>query len=170
MPVNYEAIYYELFLHPLSKPRRFHHLLSDLNSKNSVGCNVAVIRITSQVPTALSCCHHHHHMALQPNSGPGLPLWGFVTITFLQGWIVSPAPNPQPRPPYLWLPETETASFFVAVIGDPGGRVVSIMLRSALVLNITVLPNDRCTERTPPQVMFLICDYMHCHSIAWTEP
>jgi hypothetical protein len=39
---------------------------------------------------------HHHHMALQPNSGPGLPLWGFVTITFLQGWIVSPAPNPQP--------------------------------------------------------------------------
>jgi hypothetical protein len=22
--------------------------------------------------------------------------WGFVTITFLQGWIVSPAPNPQP--------------------------------------------------------------------------
>jgi hypothetical protein len=40
--------------------------------------------------------YHHHHMALQPNSGPGLPLWDFVTITFLQGWIVSPAPNPQP--------------------------------------------------------------------------
>jgi hypothetical protein len=28
--------------------------------------------------------------------GPGLPFWGFVTITFLQGWIVSPASNPQP--------------------------------------------------------------------------
>jgi hypothetical protein len=27
---------------------------------------------------------NHHHMALQPKSGPGLPLWGFVTITFLQ--------------------------------------------------------------------------------------
>jgi hypothetical protein len=40
-------------------------------------------------------------MALQPNSGPGLPLWGFVTITFLQGWIVGPAPNPQPRGPDL---------------------------------------------------------------------
>jgi hypothetical protein len=40
--------------------------------------------------------HHHHHMALQPKSGPGLPFWGFVTITFLRGWIVSPAPNPQP--------------------------------------------------------------------------
>jgi hypothetical protein len=27
---------------------------------------------------------HHHHMALQPNSGPGLPLWDFLTVTFLQ--------------------------------------------------------------------------------------
>jgi hypothetical protein len=33
-------------------------------------------------------------MALQPNTGPGLPFWGFLTVTFLQGWIVSPAPNP----------------------------------------------------------------------------
>jgi hypothetical protein len=39
--------------------------------------------------------HQHHHMALQPNWGPVLSLWDFVTITFLQGWIVSPAPNPQ---------------------------------------------------------------------------
>jgi hypothetical protein len=35
----------------------------------------------------------HHHMALQPKSDPGLPCWGLVTITFLRGWIVSPAPN-----------------------------------------------------------------------------
>jgi hypothetical protein len=42
-------------------------------------------------------------MALQPNSGPGLPLWGFVTIAFLQGWIVSPAPNPQPGGPSLCI-------------------------------------------------------------------
>jgi hypothetical protein len=40
-------------------------------------------------------------MALQPNTGPGLPFWGFVTITFLQGWIVSPGPNPQPGGPGL---------------------------------------------------------------------
>jgi hypothetical protein len=40
--------------------------------------------------------NNHHHMVLQPNSGPGLPLWGFVITTFLQGWIVSPTPNPQP--------------------------------------------------------------------------
>jgi hypothetical protein len=35
-------------------------------------------------------------MALQPSMGPGLPFWGFITLTFLQGWIVSPASNPQP--------------------------------------------------------------------------
>jgi hypothetical protein len=40
-------------------------------------------------------------MALQPNSGPGLPFWGFVTITFLRVWIVGPAPNPQPGGPGL---------------------------------------------------------------------
>jgi hypothetical protein len=40
-------------------------------------------------------------MALQLNSGPGLPLWGFVTITSLRGSIVSPAPNPQPGGPGL---------------------------------------------------------------------
>jgi hypothetical protein len=43
----------------------------------------------------------HHHMALQPKSVPGLPFWGFVTITFLWGWIFSPAPNPQPGGPGL---------------------------------------------------------------------
>jgi hypothetical protein len=45
--------------------------------------------------------NYHHHMALQPNSGPGLPLWGLVTITFSQAWIVSPGPNSQPGGPGL---------------------------------------------------------------------
>jgi hypothetical protein len=40
-------------------------------------------------------------MAAQPKSGPGLPFCGFVTVTFLRGWIVSPAPNPQPGGPGL---------------------------------------------------------------------
>jgi hypothetical protein len=40
-------------------------------------------------------------MALLPKSGPGLPFWGFVTVTFLRGWIVSPASNPQPGGPGL---------------------------------------------------------------------
>jgi hypothetical protein len=58
------------------------------------------------------CCRtkkliHHHHLALQPNTGPGLPFWGFVTITFLQGWIVSPAPNPQPRGPGIYDPRRQ---------------------------------------------------------------
>jgi hypothetical protein len=44
-----------------------------------------------------------YHMALQPNTGPGLPFWVFVTMTFLQGWIVSPAPNPQPGGPGLHI-------------------------------------------------------------------
>jgi hypothetical protein len=43
--------------------------------------------------------HHHHHMALQHNLSRGLPLWGFVTVTSLQGWIFSPVPNPQPGGP-----------------------------------------------------------------------
>jgi hypothetical protein len=36
-------------------------------------------------------------MDLQPKSGPDLHFWGFITINFLRGWIVSPAPNPQPE-------------------------------------------------------------------------
>jgi hypothetical protein len=40
-------------------------------------------------------------MALQPNSAPVLPLWGFVTITFLRGWIVNPAAIPQCGGPCL---------------------------------------------------------------------
>jgi hypothetical protein len=45
-------------------------------------------------------------MALQPKSGPG--------VTFLQGWIVSPAPNPQPGGPGLRIydpPETGWPSY-----------------------------------------------------------
>jgi hypothetical protein len=42
-------------------------------------------------------------MALQPKSGPCLPFWGFVTIKFLRGLTVSPAPNPQPGGPGLGI-------------------------------------------------------------------
>jgi hypothetical protein len=54
-----------------------------------------------------------HHMALQTMWGPGLPCWGFATITFLQGRIVSPAPKPQPG---------YQASVFMA----PGHRVAQL--------------------------------------------
>jgi hypothetical protein len=43
----------------------------------------------------------YHHMAVEPKSVPGHPFWDFVTITFLRGWIISPAPNPQPGGPGL---------------------------------------------------------------------
>jgi hypothetical protein len=36
-----------------------------------------------------------------PNRALASPVWGFVTVTFLRGWIVSPAPNPQPGRPGL---------------------------------------------------------------------
>jgi hypothetical protein len=37
------------------------------------------------------------HFFLQSEASVG----GFLTITFLRGWIVSPAPNPQPGGPGL---------------------------------------------------------------------
>jgi hypothetical protein len=52
----------------------------------------------SEVPRILNHHHyhyHHHHMTLQPKPAPGFPIWSFLTVTFLQGRIVSPAPNPQ---------------------------------------------------------------------------
>jgi hypothetical protein len=64
-------------------------------------------------------------MALQPNSGPGVPLWGFVTITCIQGWIISPAPNPQPGGQGLR-------------IYDPGDRVAQLYPQ-ALVTHFTRL-------------------------------
>jgi hypothetical protein len=52
-------------------------------------------------------------MALQLKSGPGLPHWGFVTITLLRGWIVSPAPTPNL--------EDQTSVFMT-----PGDRVAQL--------------------------------------------
>jgi hypothetical protein len=58
-------------------------------------------------------------MALNPKSAPGLPFWGFGTITFLQGWIVRPAPNPQPGRPGLRIydPGDRVAQLYPQVLG-----------------------------------------------------
>jgi hypothetical protein len=40
-------------------------------------------------------------MALQPKSDPGLPFLGFLNNNLFRGWIVTPAPNPQPGGPGL---------------------------------------------------------------------
>jgi hypothetical protein len=58
---------------------------------------------------------HYHHIVIviiiiiiiiivwlySPIRAMAYPLWCFLTMTFLQGWIVSPAPNPQPGGPGL---------------------------------------------------------------------
>jgi hypothetical protein len=33
--------------------------------------------------------HHHHHMALQPNSGSGLPLWTEYNNLNVSGWAMT---------------------------------------------------------------------------------
>jgi hypothetical protein len=63
-------------------------------------------------------------MALQPNSGPGIPLWGFATITFLQGWIVSPAPNPQPGGPGLRIYNPRVAQLYPQALGTYFSRLL----------------------------------------------
>jgi hypothetical protein len=65
-------------------------------------------------------------MALQPKSGPGLPFWGFLTITFLQGWIVSPAPNPQPGGPSLRIcdPRDRMPQLYPQALGTHFSRLL----------------------------------------------
>jgi hypothetical protein len=52
-------------------------------------------------------------MALQPNSSPSLPLWGFVTITFLRGWMLVQRP-------------TSNLEDQVSVFMIPGDRVAQL--------------------------------------------
>jgi hypothetical protein len=59
------------------------------------------------------CVVYHHYMAVQLSSGLGLPCWGFVTINFLRGWIVSPRPTPNL--------EDQVSVFMI-----PGDRVVQL--------------------------------------------
>jgi hypothetical protein len=82
--------------------------------------------------------HHHHHMALQPNPGPGLPCWCFITITFLQGWIVTPAPNPQPGGPGLRIltPGDRVAQLYPQALGNHFSR----LLRHAWVTVYCLIP------------------------------
>jgi hypothetical protein len=64
-------------------------------------------------------------MALQPKSDPGLPYWGFVTVIFLQGWIVSPTPNPQPGEPGLriYAPGDRVAQLYSQALGTHFSRL-----------------------------------------------
>jgi hypothetical protein len=61
--------------------------------------------------------YNHHHMALQPKSGHGLPFWGFVTINFLRGWIVSPAPNLEDEASVFMTPGDRMAQIYPQALG-----------------------------------------------------
>jgi hypothetical protein len=63
-------------------------------------------------------------MALQPNTDPGLPFWGFVTIIFLQGWIVSPTPNLEDQASIFITPGDRVAQLYPQARGTHFSRLV----------------------------------------------
>jgi hypothetical protein len=65
-------------------------------------------------------------MALQPNMVPGLLFCGFVTVIFFRGWIVGPAPNPQPGGPGLiiYIPGDSVAQLYPQALGTHFSRLL----------------------------------------------
>jgi hypothetical protein len=59
----------------------------------------------------------HNHMALEPKLGPGLPFCVFVTMTFLQGWIISPAPNLEDQASVFMTPEDRVVQLYPQALG-----------------------------------------------------
>jgi hypothetical protein len=59
------------------------------------------------------------------------PIWVFVTITFLRGWNVSPAPNPQPGGQGLRIYDPRRQG--VLAIPQAFGTNLSRLLRQAWV-------------------------------------
>jgi hypothetical protein len=62
-------------------------------------------------------------MALQSNLGPGLSLWGFITVTFLRGCIVSPAPNLDDQASVFMTPEDRVAQLYPQALGTHFSRL-----------------------------------------------
>jgi hypothetical protein len=62
---------------------------------------------------------HHHHMALQPNSGPGLPLRGFVAIPFYRvGLLVQrPTPNLEDQASGFMTPRDRVTQLYPQALG-----------------------------------------------------
>jgi hypothetical protein len=67
--------------------------------------------------------HHYHHMALQPSSGPGLPLWGFVTFSNLfyrAAFLVQrPTPNLEDQASVFMIPGDRVAQLYPQGTGYP---------------------------------------------------
>jgi hypothetical protein len=58
-------------------------------------------------------------MALQPKSGPGLPCWGFVTVTFYgAGLLVQrPTPNLEDQVSVFMTPRDRVAQLYPQALG-----------------------------------------------------
>jgi hypothetical protein len=58
-------------------------------------------------------------MALQPNSGPGLPFWGFVTITFYRAVLLvqRPTPNLEDQASVFMTPGDRVAQLYPQALG-----------------------------------------------------
>jgi hypothetical protein len=65
-------------------------------------------------------------MALQPNSGPGLPLWGFVTITFYRAGLLvqRPTPNLEDQVSVCVTPGDRVAQLYPQALGTHFSRLL----------------------------------------------
>jgi hypothetical protein len=68
----------------------------------------------------------YHHVALRPNSGPGLPFWGFVTITvYMAGLLVQrPTPNQEDQASVFMTPGDRVAQLYPQALGTPFSRLL----------------------------------------------
>jgi hypothetical protein len=69
----------------------------------------------------------YHHMALQPTSGPGLPCWGFVTISFFYraGLLVQrPAPNLEDQVSVFMTAGDRVAQLYPQALGTHFNRLL----------------------------------------------
>jgi hypothetical protein len=104
-------------------------------------------------------------MALQPNSDPGHPFCGFITITFLQGWIVSPAPNPQPGGPGLRIydPRIQNGPAIPHALGTPFSR----LLQHAWVTVGLFFNPSHHTGYSELYVLLFLCFLIHNEYAFW---
>jgi hypothetical protein len=65
-------------------------------------------------------------MALQPNTGPTLPLWSFVTIPFLQGSLLDqrPTPNLEDQASVFMTPGDRVTQLYPQALGTHFSRLL----------------------------------------------
>jgi hypothetical protein len=65
-------------------------------------------------------------MAVQPNTGPGLPFWGFVTITFYRAGLLvqRPTPNLEDQASVFMNPGDRVAQLYPQALGTHLSRLL----------------------------------------------